>query len=322
MAPLTIEQALLCANSTQGIDLCARSPGFEDAWVAPAQQLCTRFGLPSDDLSELTCVFAKPLTKNHVAVVQVAHRPLEAKSGRPKAVFRLLVIPLQTYIDFTGDPFSIADQFVPLWNDSGALPTLTLSGTEPRRRRVEEIQTILQRSDGPTLLGTAQALVDASRVVFEKSGPDESLIRSIWQLLPDSTRCELWPTSFAFGNELAFDVLVASSAQGEAYSGYLRGDEAENYPEGRYELHLQIAAEDGDQGAIDGLFGRRSRKQTLRLCLYLLAAVGLMMIVMKLMQQQNPPPLKKNVSANGRTSARLCLHKMSTLRTAFATNHA
>ena len=67
--------------------------------------------------------------------------------------------------------------------------------------------------------------------------------------------------------------------------------DAENYPEGRYELNLQIAAEAGDQHELDSLFTRRSRKQTLQLGLILLVVITLMMLVMNLLSQ--PPQAAK-----------------------------
>jgi hypothetical protein len=131
-----------------------------------------------------------------------------------------------------------------------------------------------------------QALVDGSRLVFERPQPDTDLLRSLWLLLPASNRGELWPASFAFGNALRFDALVVPRIERDSYAGYLNGTEAENYPEGRYELNLQIAAEAGDQRELDVLLARRSRRQTLRLALVLLIVVTIMLIVMNLLSPQ------------------------------------
>src|SRR5438132_384673 len=54
------------------------------------------------------------------------------------------------------------------------------------------------------LLGGTQALVDGGRVLVKRPEPDEALLRSLWQLLPDRTRCDLWPASLAFSDELGF----------------------------------------------------------------------------------------------------------------------
>ena len=94
-----------------------------------------------------------------------------------------------------------------------------------------------------------------------------------------SVRTEFWPASFAFGNALHFDALVVPNAGGEEYAGYIHGEQAGDYPEGRYELNLQIAAENGDQRELDALFARRSRKETWRLGLILLGMCLLVAIL-------------------------------------------
>jgi hypothetical protein len=90
-------------------------------------------------------------------------------------------------------------------------------------------------------------------------------------LLPDSTRAEAWPASYAFGPDLDVHAVVIAKADPAAFPGYLTEAQAADYPEGRYELNLQIAAEAGDQAAVNRLFARRSSRQTLRLALMLVA---------------------------------------------------
>jgi hypothetical protein len=118
--------------------------------------------------------------------------------------------------------------------------------------------------------------------VFERPGPDTELMRGLWTLLPTSTRCDLWPASFAFSNDLGFDALIVSRAAGEAYEGYTNEDQAAEYPQGNYELRLQIAAEAGDQRELDALFARRSFRDTWRLALALLVALAVLVVVMRL----------------------------------------
>src|SRR5262249_7203430 len=77
----------------------------------------------------------------------------------------------------------------------------------------------------------------------------------------------------AFGNALGFDALVVPRATADAYAGYTNEDHAADYPAGYYELHLQMAAEAGDQRELDALLGRRSVKETWRLGLTLLAGI-------------------------------------------------
>jgi hypothetical protein len=83
--------------------------------------------------------------------------------------------------------------------------------------------------------------------------------------LPTSTRVGLWPATFAFGNGLRFHALATPRTGSEEFAGYLDGMQARDYPEGRYELGLQAAAESGDQAELDALFGRASREQVSKL---------------------------------------------------------
>jgi hypothetical protein len=91
-------------------------------------------------------------------------------------------------------------------------------------------------------------------------------------LLPDTTRTEVWPASYGFGPLPNVQALVVPKADPGAFDGYLPESQAGDYPEGRYELNLQIAAEAGDQRAIDRLLSRRSSRQTMWLAIMLLAA--------------------------------------------------
>jgi hypothetical protein len=142
----------------------------------------------------------------------------------------------------------------------------------------------------PTYLGGVQALIDGGRVVFERPAPDSEVLRCLWMLLPVSTRSRLWPASFAFGNRLGFDALVVPQAKGVEYSGYLPEGQAGDYPEGRYELALQVAIESGDQAEVDALFARRSRRDVMKLGLILLAAVVVLTVVMGLLSPSPQPP--------------------------------
>jgi len=76
--------------------------------------------------------------------------------------------------------------------------------------------------------------------------------------------------------------VVTSRPNREAYDGYLTEEQAADYPQGRYELSLQTAAEAGDQGELDALFARRSRAQTWRLGWLLLAVMVVLLVVMSL----------------------------------------
>jgi hypothetical protein len=271
MKPIPIEQAIYGGQGAGGYRFLARSPGFLDEWLSEAQRLCTAFGERPTGAACPACVFAQPFLKQHVAVIQVADHGADSAGRLGTLGFRLLVLPRTGYLDLGGDPFLIAERFPPPWHVRGELPGLFWPAEPPRPRTVEQVQRVLKReADGPSLLGGSQVLVDGGRLVFERPAPDTELMHGLWTLLPTSTRSQLWPASFAFGNTLGFDAVVAPQPRGVEYAGYLTEEQAAEYPEGRYELHLQIAAEAGDQHDLDRLFARRSRGETWRLGLTLL----------------------------------------------------
>jgi hypothetical protein len=265
----TIEQAL-AEIASAGVEIVARSPGYAAEWEPELLRLCNAFGRPANGEHLATAVFARPLDRKHVAVIQAA------TEGQPPVLrFHCLALPADLYADL-GDPFLIAETFPPPWGERVALPTLAWTDESPART-VDQVRRVLQEDDGPTLLGSAQALVDGGRVVFERPFPAPDLLRRLWLLLPDSTRAEVWPASYAFGPELDMQAVVTPKVDPARFPGYLLETQAGDYPEGRYELNLQIAAEAGDQVAINRLLARRSSRQTIKLALMLIAiAVGMM----------------------------------------------
>lgn len=268
MADPTIEQAL-AQWTPAGVEIVARSPGFLNEWDAESIRFCTAFGTPAADAHLPTAVFAKPMASGRVAVVQVATQ------GTPPVLrFHILAVSKSLY-GLIGDPFFLAEQYPPPWVERVALPTLAWLDELPQRT-VEQLQRILQEEDGPTLLGAAQTLVDGGRVVFERAFPATDLLRRLWMLLPESTRAEVWPASFAYDSKLDVQAIVVPKVDPAAFPNYVTEAQAGDYPQGRYELDLQIAVEAGDQLALDGLLARRSSRQTLRLAIILLVLFAAM----------------------------------------------
>jgi hypothetical protein len=278
-----IEQAIFRGPERDGYRCLASSSGFTDAWQTDAIRLCEGFGERPASVECPGSVFARPFGKDHVAIVQVADQGKD-EAGRPGLLgFRFLIVARPDYPICQADPFLLADSFPPAWHLRGSLPSLAWPEEGMPSRSVGEIQAILQRPDGPVLLGAVQSLVDGARLCFVRPQSDASLIRSLWMLLPTSNRLQLWPASFAFGNTLGFDAMVVPKVRVAEFAGYLSEQQAEAYPEGRYELNLQIAAEAGDQRGLDALFNRRSSAQTLRLGLFLLFVVALLSGAMTLL---------------------------------------
>jgi hypothetical protein len=320
MTEITIEQATL-SRSAGGWRTLARSAGFLDEWQAEAERLAEGFGERPEGVACPAAVFARPLGTKHIAVVQVADQGDDG-SGRPAALgFHFLVIPKGAYMELWGDPFALAERAPPPWHVRGSLPTLTWSAEPLPPRTVADVRQVLQRvkaaalpedeeipadwdaedvtapgqSEGPALLGGVQVLVDGGRLVFERPAPDPGLVRGLWTLLPTTTRCRLWPASFAFGNALGFDALVVPpAARGrDAFAGYTDEEQACDYPQGHYELNLQIAAEAGNQAELDALFGRRSSAETLRIGVMLLVVFSVVALALNFLHapaERQPDP--------------------------------
>lgn len=274
-----IEQAIYGGQDAGGYRFLARSPGFRDEWLAEAERLCTGFGEHPAGLPCPGCVFARPLGRHHVAIIQVSDQGQD-DAGRPGALgFYLLLLSRSLYRELGGDPFVIADHFPPHWSARGELPTLTWSAGAPPARTVAMLQKTLNVPHSATLLGGAQILLDGGRLVFERSGPDATILRSLWALLPTRERSELWPASFAFSNAHQFDALVVPRAAGSEYENYITEEKAGDYPEGRYECNLQSAIETGDQQEIDALLNY-NRSRMLCLIVFLLIIVLVLSLAM------------------------------------------
>jgi hypothetical protein len=313
MAEIRIEQALYGTDGPGGYQFLARSPGFAEAWLPDAERLCTGFGERPAGVACPGCIFARPLGREHVAVVQVADRGAD-DAGRPGALgFRLLVLSRRDYAALTGDPFLIADRYPPSWTARGDLPPLQWEGGPPPRRTAADVQRVLQRAAGPSLvaddqvprggshvmLGGCQALVDGARLVFERPAPDTDLLRDLWTLLPSRVRCELWPASFAFGNALHFDAVVVPRYNADDFPHYKTEAQVADYPEGKYEYGLQHAAETNNQADLDSLFYRRSSREAFRLVVILLVVVVVLALVIRLLPNAPPPPTPATPPATG-----------------------
>ncbi len=259
---LSISQCHVRRDAT-GLTVGAKSTGFPFAHEELALQTAATFGtVPA-------AVFAVPFGASHVAVGQIAD-----------GAFRFLILDRSLY-EALGDPFAVADRFPPNWNARGELEALEWPPEPLPPRAVEEVQATLKTGDSPLLLGMTQALIDGSRVLLVRPEPDPELLRGLWKLLPDRTRCDLWPATFANSVGLGFHVAIVPQAPTVWPVGYLTEEQARDYPEGRYELALQIAAEDGDQAALNKLFARRSSRDTLRLAIYMVVFAFLAAAVLK-----------------------------------------
>lgn len=309
----SIEQAIYRRVGTAEPELLAKSPGFAPEWRAMVQRILIAFGARPVGIACPSAVFAQPLGRGHVMVVHVADLDAPGMAERPVGL-HVVVLPRDMYTQFWHDPFLIAERVVPDWRAQGDLPSLTWPAEPLPVRTVEQVREVLQRikgpplseeelgeeqieqhrvenSLGPALLGGVQALVDGGQLVFHRPAPDTELVKALWMLLPNSSRGEIWPASFAFSNELRFDILVVPRFNVEDYQGYTTEDLAADYPEGHYEYNLQKGAEAGDQHELNILFERRSLKQTWRIGILLLIGVTLAATLSRFYPASPPRPV-------------------------------
>jgi hypothetical protein len=272
---MMIEQVLYGSRDAKGYGFLARSPGFRDDWLAEAEKLCTGYGERPAGVTCADALFVQPFGTRQIAIVQVADRPQD-HTGRPGGLaFRILILSSALYAELGGDPFVIADRFPADVEAAGDLPSLSWTDGPPPRRTVAGLRKVLDVSNSAVLLGGAQALLDGGRLVFERREPASVLVRSLWALLPTATRCRMWPATLVFADPSRFHVAVVPRSDDAALAAYVDEERAGDYPEGHYELELQIAVEHGDQERLDELLARRSRSQVMRLGFVLLAVLVL-----------------------------------------------
>ncbi|HEX4608166.1 MAG TPA: hypothetical protein VH092_08165 [Urbifossiella sp.] len=270
---LRIQQAVLVAD-VRGVRVAAQSDGFD---APEAERLAVLYGRPPAGVACPLAHFARPFGARHVAVVQVADRP----GGGLGLRFLVLAADLYRHL---GDPFAVADRYPPDWSAAGPLPALEWPPEPLPPRTTAGLRAVLTGCDPATeemalLLGSTQVLVDGGQVLLERRVPDERLLRSLWALLPDKARAELWPASFAFGPDLAFD--AAAMPEPPPDGARHTEDGLKGYPPGNYEHRLQAAVEAGDERELAALLARRTGADTIRLGLTIIAGAVLLAAALK-----------------------------------------
>ena len=268
---LRIQQALVLTDA-RGVRVVAQTDGFD---TPEAERVAVLFGARPEGVACPLAHFACPFGRKHVAVVRVEDRHGGALG------FRFLVLARDLY-RYLGDPFAISDRYPPDWSATGPLADLAWPVEVLPERTLEQLDAILKGGDVSLLLGSAQALVDGNRVLLKRTEPAEQFVRELWQLLPDRTRCDLWPATFAFSDELGFHAAVGPTLPTTRHGvQVLTEDAIRDYPQSSYELSLQTAVESGNRAALRRLLARRTADDTIRLGLYMLAFALVVAAVLK-----------------------------------------
>jgi hypothetical protein len=268
---LRIQQAVVLSDS-RGVRVVAQTDDFD---TPEAERVAVLFGARPAGVACPLAHFACPFGRKWVAIVRVEDQPTGAMG------FRFLVLARELY-RYLGDPFAISDRFPPDWRASGHLPDLAWPMEVLPERTLEQLDAILKNGDVSLLLGSVQALVDGNRVLLKRAEPAEAFVRELWQLLPDRTRCELWPATFAFSDELGFHAAVGPTLPTPRHGVQVLAEDAlRDYPQSSYELSLQIAIEGGDRAALKRLLARRTADDTIRLGLYIVGFALVVTVVLK-----------------------------------------
>jgi hypothetical protein len=256
---LRIQQAIALVD-IRGVCVAGSSPEVDTAEV---ERIAILFGSRPPGVACPLAHFACPFGARQVAVVRVEDRP---GSGDVLG-FRFLILSRELYRHL-GDPFAISERYPATWD---SYPELAWPPRSLPARTLAQLDAVLKSGDGPLLLGATQALVDGNRVVLVRAAPDEPLVRGLWMLLPDRTRRDLWPATFAFSNELGFHLAMMPAIPDSHGDQPLTEEALRDYPPSSYELNLQIAVESGDEAGLRSLLARRTADETIRLALYMIA---------------------------------------------------
>lgn len=270
---LALHQAIAARHGADEIRWRSTSPEFPDAWKERLAELMRLFGPRPDGLRCPEAMFVLPFDGGNVVIGRVAD--LDAVDGQTPHVlgFHFFIVTENDYADGGADPFAILHAVPPAWENRQPLPS-SCTPPAPQRRTVEQVCAVLKREDGPAFLGGTQAILDGGRIAWKRQQPDTELIKCLWMLLPYSNRREIAAASFSFNPALDFHAVVApAEVASQLDARYISEAQAEHYPEGDYERGLQAFAQAEDQAALDGLFLRRSRRETMRLAVWLIIGI-------------------------------------------------
>ncbi len=252
----------------------AKSDNIDFELEEIAIRITSKFGKRPTGVFCPQAIFATPMTRSAVAVVQVADRP--DRSDDPPLAFFFLIFSRDIYTTI-GDPFEIADRLPAIFDIRGSLGIVNWHFPPAGPRKVEDLKEYLKNLDSPLLLGATQALLDGARILIQKTEPDPLLLRALWQLLPDRCRCDLWPATFALSPDLNFHIAVSPLCT----VGFLTTEQVKDYPEGRYELSLQAAVESDDQAELTRLLNRPASTTVLKLALVMVIVAFVVAFVLK-----------------------------------------
>lgn len=282
-----IHQALAARYGDAEVRWLAHSSEFDVALQVPLGEIALKFGPRPSGTRCPEAWLVLPKVGAWAVLARVGD--LGPNPSAPAALgFQFLILTTADYAATGADAFRLVQNASACWERRGTLPQLT-GQPASRLRTIEEVTGALQREDGPLLLGATQALLDGSCIALQRDQPANDLFPALWMLLPYRNRVQFSVATFVFSNDLGLTILATPPQARIDYDyRYLSAAQAEYYPEGRYELNLQCAVESGDEPAMQRLFLRRTRADTLRMALWLLAGMLSATLVLALIKIIRP----------------------------------
>jgi hypothetical protein len=281
MDGIRLHEALLAAYSPNDLRWLGQTADLAEEMRAELERVCRDFGAAPAELAE-EALWVRPLTGEWLVIGRAVGLGGTGDRAAEVTGFHLIILRRADYFLADGDPFALASACPVVWEQRGTLPNRTFP-LPPPSRTMEQVRNVVRSPDGIMLLGAVQALVDGGRIAFVRPKPDAALLRALWTLLPTRARSEMFPATYAFNNSVHYHALAAPAEVTRTMSHhYLSEEQAANYPEGRYELFLHMAAETGDQESLDMLFARRSASEVRRMGWWVLGGLIVLMFAMGL----------------------------------------
>src|SRR5947209_3224900 len=112
MTEAVVHQAIILREHGQEPYFAERSSEFQDVWTQPLLDMAVGFGERPPGIACPPAIFAQPIGKTTVAVVEVRDGA-PGPDGWPPLRFHALVLSRMDYMALGADPFAIVQRFPP-----------------------------------------------------------------------------------------------------------------------------------------------------------------------------------------------------------------
>jgi hypothetical protein len=216
-AKLRLEQAVYGSFPfwQRGYAVLSKSAGCRPEWLAEMRTVCQRYGEPPVGAVSADSLFALRLKSGPWMFVGVHPQGCDDQ-GRPGALaFHALFVGPWAYRWIGANPFAFAGTIRRDWclaDSDRALPVATWNAGGTRTSS----PAIPARDDDPRMASIVSALTHGRRVVVQSNEPIDHLARSVWRVLPRSTRRRATVATWAFDNANQFDLVALPKLAGAA----------------------------------------------------------------------------------------------------------